>query len=161
MTIRPFKLQDEDQVVALWQRCGLLRPWNDPKRDISTKLQRQAELFLVGVLENDVVAVVMAGYEGHRGWINYLAVAPEHQRAGYGRAIMAHAELLLRQLGCPKVSLQIRRDNAEVVEFYSRLGYGQDDVISMGKRLDQPSAAQQGDAADEGRAGHDSGSPRG
>ena len=137
MMIRGFERQDEDQVIALWQRCGLLRPWNDPRRDIATKLASQPKLLLVGVLDTRVVAVVMAGYEGHRGWINYLAVAPDHQGAGYGRAIMAHAEQLLRELGCPKVSLQIRRDNAEAVGFYSRLGYQEDDVISMGKRLDQ------------------------
>jgi ribosomal protein S18 acetylase RimI-like enzyme len=160
MRIRAFRPQDEDQVVALWHRCGLLRPWNDPRKDIATKLEHQAELFLVGVLENEVVAVVMAGYEGHRGWINYLAVAPEHQHAGYGQAIMEHAEGLLWELGCPKVSVQIRRENAEVVAFYSRLGYREDDVISMGKRLDQPSAAQQRDAADEVRAGHESRGPR-
>ena len=128
--------------MELWQRCGLVRPWNDPKRDIAAKMQYQADLFLVGVVEGEVVAVVMAGYEGHRGWINYLAVAPEHQGGGYGQAIMQRAEHLLRELGCPKVSLQIRRENAGVVGFYSRLGYREDDVISMGKRLDQPSAAQ-------------------
>jgi ribosomal protein S18 acetylase RimI-like enzyme len=143
MMIRGFERQDEDQVIALWQQCGLVRPWNDPRRDIATKLASQPALFLVGVLETQIVAVVMAGYEGHRGWLNYLAVGPDYQGAGYGRAIIAHAEQLLRELGCPKVSLQIRRDNAEVVGFYSRLGYREDDVISMGKRLDQTSAAQE------------------
>jgi ribosomal protein S18 acetylase RimI-like enzyme len=142
MQIRAFRPEDESAVVALWQRCGLLRPWNDPRKDIAAKLQHQAELFLVGLVESEVVATVMAGYEGHRGWINYLAVAPEHQRAGYGRALMEQAEHLLRNLGCPKVCLHIRRDNAGVVGFYSRLGYREDDVISLGKRLDQPRAAQ-------------------
>jgi ribosomal protein S18 acetylase RimI-like enzyme len=142
MQIRAFRPEDEDDVVTLWQRCGLLRPWNDPRKDIATKLQHQAELFLVGLVGTEVVATVMAGYEGHRGWINYLAVAPEHQRAGYGQAVMEHAEHLLRALGCPKVCLQIRRDNASLVGFYSRLGYREDDVISLGKRLDQASAAQ-------------------
>ena len=113
----------------------------------------------MGEIEDEVVAVVMAGYEGHRGWINYLAVAPHRQGAGHGQAMVEYVEQLLRHLGCPKISLQIRRDNADAVEFYSRLGYRQDDVISMGKRLDD-GAAQQGDAADEVRAGNGSRGPR-
>ena len=136
MNIRPFRPADGDAVIALWHACGLLRPWNDPRHDIARKLQAQPELFLVGVLDDDVIATVVAGYEGHRGWINYLAVAPEHRRAGHGRAMMNHAEALLRKLGCPKASLQIRRENASVAAFYSRLGYAEDDVISMGKRLE-------------------------
>ena len=159
MRIRPFRPEDAERVVALWQECGLVRPWNDPRRDIATKLKQQPELFLVGEVGEKVVAVVMAGYEGHRGWINYLAVAPEHQGAGHGQAMVEHVEQLLRRLGCPKVSLQIRRENAGAVEFYSRLGYRQDDVISMGKRLDD-SAAQQRDAADEGRVGNGRRGPR-
>jgi ribosomal protein S18 acetylase RimI-like enzyme len=142
MRIRPFRPEDEHHVVELWRQCGLLRPWNDPRKDIATKLRYQPDLFLVGVVGSEVVAAAMAGYEGHRGWINYLAVAPERQGAGYGQAIMEHAEQLLRGLGCPKVSLLIRRENAGVTAFYSRLGYVQDDVICMGKRLDQPSAAR-------------------
>ena len=78
----------------------------------------------------------MAGYEGHRGWINYLAVAPEHQGKGLGRAMMAEAERLLREAGCPKINLQVRSANAKVIEFYRRLGYTVDDVVSLGKRLE-------------------------
>lgn len=136
VTIRPFRPADGDAVIALWHACGLVRPWNDPRRDIAKKAQAQPELFVVGVLGDNVIATVMAGYEGHRGWINYLAVAPEHRRTGHGRAMMNHAEALLRKLGCPKVSLQIRRENASVAAFYSCLGYTEDDVISMGKRLE-------------------------
>ena len=136
MEIRPFKSDDEKSVVALWERCDLIRPWNDPHRDIERKLQVRPEWFLVGVVDGQIVAIVMAGYEGHRGWLNYLAVAPEFQRRGFARAIVAEAERLLRQAGCPKINLQIRSSNQSVIQFYRRLGYTVDDVVSMGKRLE-------------------------
>jgi ribosomal protein S18 acetylase RimI-like enzyme len=136
MQIRPFNLTDETAVVALWQRCGLTRPWNDPRKDIRRKLQVRPDLSLVGVAGGEIVATVMAGYEGHRGWINYLAVEPAHQREGLGRQIMAEAERLLREAGCPKINLQIRTTSRQALEFYRRLGYAVDDVISMGKRLE-------------------------
>ncbi len=136
MEIRRFAETDSDAVIALWQRCGLLRPWNDPRKDIARKLRVQPELFLVGVVDGRVVASVMAGYEGHRGWINYLAVDPGLRRGGLGRAMMAAAEKGLAELGCPKVNLQVRRGNEHVVAFYDRLGYVEDDVVSMGKRLE-------------------------
>jgi len=124
-------------VIALWKICGLLRPWNDPTKDIARKLRVQPELFLVGLLEEELVAVVMAGYEGHRGWINYLAVDPERRRAGLGRAMMNEAESRLRELGCPKLSLQLRRENRDALTFYARLGFVEDDVVSFGKRLER------------------------
>jgi GNAT superfamily N-acetyltransferase len=138
--VRPFELADELAVIALWERCGLTRSWNDPRKDIRRKLDVRPDLFLVGVLEGRVVASVMAGYEGHRGWINYLAVSPEHQRKGFGRIMMAEAERRLQEAGCPKINLQVRSSNTAVIEFYRRLGYGVDDVVSMGKRLvhDEP-----------------------
>ena len=127
---------DEKAVVALWRRCDLVRPWNDPYRDIQRKLVVRPDLFLVGIVDGQVVATVMGGYEGHRGWLNYLAVDPEFQRRGYGRAIVAEAERLLQKAGCPKINLQIRTSNEGVIEFYRRLGYAVDDVVSMGKRLE-------------------------
>ncbi len=135
MEIRPFELADESAVIALWEQCGLIRPWNDPKKDIDRKLCVQPHLFLVGLVERSLVATVMAGYEGHRGWINYLAVAPEHQRKGFGGA-MAQVELRLREAGCPKINLLVRSKNNQVIEFYQHLGYAIDDVISLGKRLE-------------------------
>lgn len=135
MVIRPFVAADETAVVALWERCGLTRPWNDPRQDICRKLAVRPDLLLVGTLDGVVVASVMAGYEGHRGWINYLAIAPEHQGKGLGRAMMAEAERLLREAGCPKINLQVRFSNTKVIEFYRRLGYTVDDVVSLGKRL--------------------------
>jgi ribosomal protein S18 acetylase RimI-like enzyme len=140
MDIRPFTPPDEDAVVALWERCGLTRPWNDPRKDIRRKLAVRPDLFLVGTIGDQVVATVMAGYEGHRGWINYLAVAPEHQRKGLGRILMMEAERRLREAGCPKINLQVRSTNREAVAFYEALGYLVDDVISMGKRLEQDQA---------------------
>ncbi len=135
MRIRAFVEADEDRVVELWDRCRLLRPWNDPRKDIARKLEVQRELFLVGEIDGRVVAVVMAGYEGHRGWANYLAVEPELQGRGLGRQMMTAVERGLAELGCPKVQLQIRQGNLDVVRFYRALGYAEDEVISMGKRL--------------------------
>ena len=135
MQIRPYQLDDEAQVIALWSRCGLLRPWNDPRKDIERKLAVRPDLFLVGMIENDLVASVMAGYEGHRGWINYLAVCPQHRGKGFGRAIMQAAERRLSESGCPKINLQVRGDNRQAIEFYQRIGFQVDDVVSLGKRL--------------------------
>ena len=136
MKIRCFQSVDETAVIALWQQCDLSRPWNDPHRDICRKLKVNPEWFLVGLVDGRIVATVMAGYEGHRGWLNYLAVAAEFQRRGLARAMVAEAERLLRKAGCPKVNLQIRTSNQAVIEFYRRLGYSVDDVVSMGKRLE-------------------------
>jgi ribosomal protein S18 acetylase RimI-like enzyme len=140
MLIRPFSRADADAVVLLWTECGLVRPWNDPRKDIERKLTAQPELFLVVELDGAVAATVMAGYDGHRGWVNYLAVDPARRREGLGRALMAEVERLLTERGCPKLSMQIRAENSAVVDFYRGLGYGVDPVINMGKRLivDEP-----------------------
>ncbi len=136
LAIRAFQLRDEANVIALWARCGLIRPWNDPHKDIQRKLQVQPELFLIGMLGETLAVSVMAGYEGHRGWINYLAVAPEAQGHGYGRLIMEAAEQRLRALGCAKMNLLVRTSNHAVLDFYERLGYQRDDVFCLGKRLE-------------------------
>src|SRR5262245_21373308 len=128
MQIRSYRREDEDAVVALWARCDLTRPWNDPRKDIARKLRVQPELFLVAERESAVVGSVMAGYEGHRGWVNYLAVAPELRGAGLGRALMDAAEERLRALGCAKLNLQVRGGNAGATAFYAKLGYARDDV---------------------------------
>jgi ribosomal protein S18 acetylase RimI-like enzyme len=133
--IRAFEPQDETPVVALWEACKLTRPWNDPRKDIARKLAVQPELFLVGVLENTIVASVMAGYDGHRGWVNYLAVAPAWRGRGYGRLLMQHVEAALERRGCPKVSLLVRGSNRDAMAFYQRLGYTEDESVSFGKRL--------------------------
>lgn len=135
MLIRPFQPSDEAAVVDLWQRCDLTRPWNDPYKDIQRKLQVQPELFLVGEIDGTLVASAMAGYEGHRGWVNYLAVCPQQRQRGLARQLMAHIEKLLLAMGCPKLSLQVRDTNAAALAFYERLGYQIDASVSLGKRL--------------------------
>ncbi|KPJ78562.1 MAG: acetyltransferase GCN5 [Deltaproteobacteria bacterium SG8_13] len=137
LQIRPFRLDDRQEVIRLWERCALVVPQNDPVADIACKLQVQPELFLVGVMKAAVVATVMAGYDGHRGWVNYLAVDPRHRRRGIGRSMMEAAEAKLRKLGCPKINLQVRESNGEVIAFYRQLGYAVDAVVSLGKRLKQ------------------------
>jgi ribosomal protein S18 acetylase RimI-like enzyme len=134
--IRPFCPDDEAAVVALWQACGLTRPWNDPHQDIVTKLTTQPELFLVGTVDEALMASAMIGFDGHRGWVYYLAVDPAHQRAGHGRALMHEAERLLAERGCPKLNLQVRTSNAEVIDFYRKLGYTVEERTNLGRRLD-------------------------
>lgn len=134
--IRPFSHHgDQDPVIALWQQCGLTRPHNDPQRDILRKLLVQGDLFLVGVEGERLVATVMAGYDGHRGWLNYLAVHPDHRRQGYGREMVLAAEKRLLTLGCPKINLQVRDDNHQALDFYRRIGFLPDRVVCLGKRL--------------------------
>ncbi len=134
--IRPYQTADEDAVIALWQACGLVVPQNNPKRDIARKLRVNPEWFLVGELNGTIIAACMAGYEGHRGWINYLAVHPDHQRQGHARELMKHAETSLRAAGCPKINLQVRSTNAAVIAFYESIGFAVDGVVSLGKRLE-------------------------
>ena len=135
--IRAYRESDQDDVVNLWRECELVKPWNDPIKDIRRKLDVQRDLFLVGLLDGKLVATVIAGYEGHRGWINYLAVSKECREMGFGRLMMDEAEERLRAMGCPKVNLQIRSSNIDVIRFYRSPGYSEDDVVSMGKRLEQ------------------------
>ena len=135
LVIRPFDEKDTDAVVGVWQRCNLVRPWNDPHKDIRRKLAVSPELFLVGELHGELMATVMGGYDGHRGWIYYLAVDPAHQQKGYGRILMGTIAEKLLALGCPKINLQVRKNNRAVIQFYGQIGYHIDDVISLGKRL--------------------------
>lgn len=136
MNIRPYEEKDRKAVIALWNQCGLVAPQNDPHKDIDRKLKVDADLFLVGIFDNELVATVMGGYEGHRGWINYLAVSPDHQRKGYGQAIMKAVEGLIIAKGCPKINLQVRNTNQAVIAFYNAIGYGNDSVVSLGKRFE-------------------------
>ena len=140
LKIRPYGEADEDAVVELWRECGLVAPQNDPVKDIRRKLHVRRDLFLVGLLGPRLVGTVMAGYEGHRGWINYLAVATDCRRRGIGRRLMEEAERLLQAAGCPKINLQVRSSNSDVIGFYRGIGYAVDDVVSMGKRLEEDRA---------------------
>ena len=135
LLIRPFKMNDKFEVVNLWQKCNLCVPWNDPYKDISRKMNVLPELFLVGITDGNIVATVMGGYDGHRGWINYLAVHPKYQKNGFARKILESLENKLKLLGCPKINLQIRNGNNNVISFYEKMGFVDDKVISMGKRL--------------------------
>jgi ribosomal protein S18 acetylase RimI-like enzyme len=133
--LRRYRPSDHDALVSLWSRCGLLRPWNDPGRDIERKLAHDPDGLLVLDADGCLAGSVMAGYDGHRGWVNYLAVDPAWQGRGLGRMLMDQAEQWLLARGCPKVNLQVRTSNEHAVAFYRHLGYGTDDVVSMGKRL--------------------------
>jgi ribosomal protein S18 acetylase RimI-like enzyme len=136
MDIRPYEDGDEGEVAALWREVFPdAPPWNHPETDIRRKTAVQRELFFVASLDGRVVGTAMAGYDGHRGWVYYVAVSPAHRREGIGRALMGRVEEELRLRGCPKLNLQVRSSNAEVVGFYRSLGYGVEDHISMGKLL--------------------------
>ena len=102
MKVRVYNESDKEKVISLWDECGLVSPQNDPVKDIERKLKVDPDLFIVGVYRNEIVASVMGGYEGHRGWINYLAVKPSEQRKGYGQSIMQEIESLIEKKGCPK-----------------------------------------------------------
>lgn len=135
LAIRSFRATDESDVINLWHRCNLVVPQNDPNKDIEMKLQVQPELFLVGIISNRIVSTVMSGYDGHRGWIYYLAVDPDFQQNGIGHRMVEKTETKLRKLGCSKINLQVRNSNKSVIAFYQHIGFLDDDVLGMGKRL--------------------------
>lgn len=141
--IRPFRLTDQPAVIALWRDCGLLRPWNDPGKDIARKLLVQPELFLVAVAPDQadgegcgmLLGTAMAGYDGHRGSVYYLAVAPSQRQRAIGRSLMAGVQQRLLALGCPKINLLVRSSNVQALGFYDQLGYARDAALVLGKRL--------------------------
>jgi len=136
LDIRAYQESDEAAVAALWREVFPGAPaWNHPETDIRRKLAVQRELFLVAILDAQLVGTAMAGYDGHRGWVYYVAVSPRHRRQGIGRALMQEVEQRLARLGCHKLNLQVRASNDQVVAFYRRLGYQIEERISMGKRL--------------------------
>lgn len=135
MNIRPFESRDTDAVIALWQSCELTRPWNNPALDIKRKCAVDDDLFLVSEENGEITGTVMGGYEGHRGWINYLAVAPHCRNNGLGRRLMQAVESRLLALNCPKINLQVRTGNDAVIAFYEAIGFSDDKCVSMGKRL--------------------------
>ena len=134
-TIRAFSPADTEAVITLWHDAGLTRPWNDPRRDIERKLRVQPELFLVAVDADAVVGSTMAGWDGHRGWLSYVATASSRRGEGIAAALIAEAERLLTEAGCPKLMLMVRADNTGEVDFYDRQAYTRDDVAVLGKRL--------------------------
>jgi ribosomal protein S18 acetylase RimI-like enzyme len=136
LTVRPFAEPDEEGVVRLWREVFPDNPpWNVPAEDVRRKLAVQRDLFLIGEYQGRVVATVLAGYDGHRGWLHLVAVDPRFRRRGFASALMAEAERRLAEMGCPKVNLQVRASNEAVVAFYRKLGYAIEERVSMGKRL--------------------------
>lgn len=135
METRPFAASDIDEVIDLWRRAGLVHPTNDPRRDIERKVSDSPWGLLVAVDDTAIVGTVMVGYDGHRGWINYLATHPDHRRTGIATELMTDARELLLARGCPKINLQVRLGNADAREFYESLGYTEDSVASFGLRL--------------------------
>ncbi len=135
MKIRQFESSDKKAVIQLWRDCNLVVPWNDPEKDIQRKLDVGREYFLVGECEGEIVASVMAGYDGHRGYVNYLVVAPGFRSRGFAHTMMSEVEARLKAAGCPKVNLMVRKTNIDIIEFYESLGYRADQSVILGKRL--------------------------
>jgi ribosomal protein S18 acetylase RimI-like enzyme len=136
MKIRTFREADSTAVAALWATVFPDDPpHNAPDIVIPKKLAVQPELFFVAEDDGQIAGTIMAGYDGHRGWLYTVAVDPKLRRRGLGTALVRHAERALQALGCPKVNLQVRASNAEVVAFYQAVGYSVEERISMSKRL--------------------------
>jgi ribosomal protein S18 acetylase RimI-like enzyme len=134
--VRPYEDSDEDAVVALWNTAFPDNPGhNEPRRNIHRKLGVQRELFLVATEGDRLVGTALAGDDGHRGWVYYVAVDPARRRRGIGARLMKRVEEDLARRGCPKLNLQVRATNQEVIAFYERLGYDVEDRVSMRKRL--------------------------
>lgn len=135
--IRPYQNSDKSSVIELWTHVGLVTANNNPEDDIQRKLSVNPELFLIAEVGEVLVGSIMGGYEGHRGWVNYLAVNPAYQRKGIARLLMSSIEVKLHALGCPKINLQVRESNSAVIQFYKALGYSNDNVVSLGKRFQE------------------------
>jgi ribosomal protein S18 acetylase RimI-like enzyme len=136
LTIAPIADADVAAVAALWQRCGLTRPWNDPTSDITFARKGPNSAVLVGREANAIVASVMVGHDGHRGWVYYVAVDPDHRQKKYGRVVMDAAENWLRERGIEKLMLLVRSDNTAVKAFYEQLGYDAQERVIYAKWLD-------------------------
>ncbi len=130
-------IADTEALVALWEACGLTRPWNDPRADIALAIETPTSDILILRNAEEVVASAMVGFDGHRGWVYYLAVSPTEQHKGLGRQLMVACEDWLRQRGCPKIQFMVRDGNDTVIGFYQRLGYGRQPVVTLGRRLDE------------------------
>lgn len=138
LIIRRYRKSDEASVVALWETCGLVEPGHDARKDIRRTRSVRPDLLLVALQGGRIVGSAMAGYDGHRGWIDYLAVDPDVRRRGIGRALVAEAERRLRAIGCPMVHLQVLPHRPEALEFAKHLGFAVTEVITLGRRLDPP-----------------------
>ena len=134
--IRVYNDNDRKKVIELWKTCKLVRPWNDPDKDLDRKNKIGKKLFLILELDNKIIGSIMGGYDGHRGVINYLAVEPTYRGNGFGKMLINAVENKLKKLGCPKINLLVRSDNIDVENFYKDINYHkQEDVFVFGKRL--------------------------
>lgn len=136
LSIAPIEDQDVAEVIALWQRCGSTRPWNDPTADIAMARRGGNSTVLVGKFDGALAASVMVGHDGHRGWVYYVTVDPDRRYLNFGRAIMDAAEAWLRERGIPKLQLMVRKDNAQVHAFYKSIGYYNQETVTFAKWLD-------------------------
>ncbi|CAN5348082.1 GNAT family acetyltransferase [soil metagenome] len=134
--IRAATAGDAGAVIALWTACGLTRPWNDPQADFDLALNTATSTILIAAEAGRIVGAVMVGFDGHRGWVYYLAVDPAFRRGGLGRTLVQAAEVWLAEQGAPKVQLMVRADNAETLAFYAALGLETQTVTVLGRRLD-------------------------
>ncbi|WP_410014104.1 GNAT family acetyltransferase [Sodalis sp. C49] len=135
MEIRVFRQDDFEEVITLWERCDLLRPWNDPEMDIERKMQCGADLFMVAEVAGEVVGSIMGGYDGHRGSAYYLGVHPDYRGRGIANALISRLEKKLIARGCPKIHLMVREDNEAVIGMYEKLEYELIESVTLGKRL--------------------------
>jgi len=126
---------DADDIIALWRACGLVRPWNDPEADFRLASESESSTILAVRVDGALAGSAMIGFDGHRGWVYYLAVAPERQGSGLGRALMAAAEDWLRARGCPKIQLMVRTSNHAAIGFYEALGLERQEVVTLGRFL--------------------------
>ncbi|TNE32832.1 MAG: GNAT family acetyltransferase [Alphaproteobacteria bacterium] len=136
VTLSEAAMTDRESVIALWQAAGLIRPWNDPAADFDLAMSSVNSTILLARDNSELVGCVMVGFDGHRGWVYYLACDPARRSRGIGRALMQAAEAWLCKLGAPKIQLMVRRDNDEACRFYDALGYEVQDVVTIGRRLD-------------------------
>ena len=143
MKIRPMREADGAAVMALWESCGLTRLWNDARNDIHFAKQNPSSEILVGEDSGQIIASVMVGHDGHRGAIYYLAVSPQRQRQGLGRAIHDAAIAWLQNAGVWKINLMVRLENTQVVSFYEKLGYRPNNVVSLARAI-EPNEAVRG-----------------
>jgi ribosomal protein S18 acetylase RimI-like enzyme len=134
--IKAATAEDRDDIIGLWEACGLTRPWNDPNADFDRAVEGPASAIILFRLDGEVAASVMVGHDGHRGWVYYLAVAPDRRREGLGRRMMAAAEEWLRDAGAPKIQLMVRDGNAEAIAFYEAIGLARQPVVTLGRFFD-------------------------
>lgn len=136
MDVRSCTPNDRELTVGLWERCGLTRPWNDPTADFDLAISNASSTVLAGFVDSSLIASAMVGFDGHRGWVYYVAVDPAHRKRGFGARMMQAAETWLRHKGAPKLQFMVREENEAALQFYAKLGFERQSVITLGRRLD-------------------------